>query len=398
MYLASFNRKQINFLQKNRLFKTQQLHSGISNLFSMSEPYKLEVGRPKFEQNLNPYASFSLERLQKCFTPKPINSTRVISMHKATVEGKDEYMSGGDILSRIDLIASFSIQKLGGLFSCPTRSMDAVHFLVPVKVGSLLIYKARINRVWNTSLEVSVNVQVDDGVSGLKHCCSSLLTFVLVKGPLDSEGQLRLPQVYPVGDHQTRFFEESHKRRLERLKNAKTTNEEISAFRSYLMNDPQSKENPTFCEMVELVLPTYANFIESTFGGQIMKWMEDCAGISAGRFSKRSNFMSASSDAIQFVKPSRVGDSMLFRSVVTRSFKTSMEIYVVVTRFPKGSDQEEFTNDGFFTFVAKSNPSADLSKVGFIPSNKHEQAMFNSAENRRKTRLENVKHLLPPKI
>lgn len=37
---------------------------------------------------------------------------------------------------------------------CATVSVDALHFLSAAHMGEILIFKASLNRAWNTSMEV----------------------------------------------------------------------------------------------------------------------------------------------------------------------------------------------------------------------------------------------------
>ncbi|KAI9483477.1 MAG: HotDog domain-containing protein [Benjaminiella poitrasii] len=94
----------------------------------------------------------------------------------------------------------------------------------------------------------------------------------------------------------------------------------------------QIKERPmdyTFAEVVELVMPQHANTLSITFGGQIMAWMETCAIASASRLAK-TYLLTASIDSLNFIASSGVGDVVTIRSLVSRSFNSSMEVYVSV--------------------------------------------------------------------
>ncbi|KAI9296773.1 Thioesterase/thiol ester dehydrase-isomerase, partial [Neoconidiobolus thromboides FSU 785] len=266
-----------------------------------------------------------------------------------------------------------------------TRSMDAVHFMSPIKVGSIIIFKGQINRSWKTSIEVQVTVEVDD-LNGLG--CSSLLTFVLVNGPRDENNVLRLPKLYPETSFQTQLYEQAEVRRNKRMQLRKTAkySQELENFRSYLLSST-AKASSTYAESAHTILPSQANNIDTLFGGQIMNWMESCASVSATRHAK-GVVMSASSDAIQFVKPSRVGDIIILRSLVTKVFNKSMEVYVMVTKLEPGSSVEEFTNDGFFTFVTMQHGSNhQLNKLQpLVPVSPEEQAIAASADLRKAER------------
>jgi len=81
--------------------------------------------------------------------------------------------------------------------------------------------------------------------------------------------------------------------------------------------------------MTEYVLPQHANALGSVFGGQIMAWLDLCAAICAQRHSGHMA-VTAFVDDIKFELPVRVGEVVRLDAHVTATFRTSMEIEVVV--------------------------------------------------------------------
>lgn len=61
------------------------------------------------------------------------------------------------------------------------------------------------------------------------------MTFVLVKGPLDEHGKLRLPQVYPESTIQTILHEAADRRRVARLEEFNKSSKDLAFFRDYLL-------------------------------------------------------------------------------------------------------------------------------------------------------------------
>jgi len=61
----------------------------------------------------------------------------------------------------------------------------------------------------------------------------------------------------------------------------------------------------TRVDMTELVLPSHANTLGIAFGGQIMKWMENCASITASRFTKMY-VLTSSVDGLRFMNSIQV--------------------------------------------------------------------------------------------
>jgi len=78
----------------------------------------------------------------------------------------------------------------------------------------------------------------------------------------------------------------------------------------------------TRVDMTELVLPSHANTLGIAFGGQIMKWMENCASITASRFTKMY-VLTSSVDGLRFMNSIQV---FHFYSIFTQ--KTNANFFV----------------------------------------------------------------------
>jgi acyl-CoA hydrolase len=81
--------------------------------------------------------------------------------------------------------------------------------------------------------------------------------------------------------------------------------------------------------MTEYVLPQHANALGNVFGGQIMAWVDLCGAICAQRHSGRVA-VTAFVDDLKFEQPVKVGEVVRLCARVTATFRTSMEIEVVV--------------------------------------------------------------------
>ena len=69
---------------------------------------------------------------------------------------------GGEILKHIDMVAGIVAQR-HSQSNAVTVSMDSVNFLKPVFVGNVLKLNARINYVHNSSMEIEVKAEAEDG-------------------------------------------------------------------------------------------------------------------------------------------------------------------------------------------------------------------------------------------
>jgi acyl-CoA hydrolase len=131
---------------------------------------------------------------------------------------------GGTVLSLLDRIALVVAERHSEKV-CVTVSIDAVHFLAPAKKGDNLIIQAKINRAWNSSMEIGLRVMSENVFNGEHHhILSAYFTFVA----LDSQGKpTKVFEVKPESDDEKRRFEEADHRKARRIKGAK----ELEEFR-----------------------------------------------------------------------------------------------------------------------------------------------------------------------
>jgi len=121
---------------------------------------------------------------------------------------------GGKVMHLVDLAAALAAVRHA---RCPvvTASVDQMTFLHPVHIGQLIILRSSVNRVFRTSMEVGVRVEVEDLLTGhRKHTSSAYLTFVAV----DKNGRrVAIDPVIPETEDEKRRFEEADERRAQRL-------------------------------------------------------------------------------------------------------------------------------------------------------------------------------------
>ena len=85
---------------------------------------------------------------------------------------------GGIIFKHIDEAAAMAAMRHCRA-NAVTVGIDQVHFRLPTQVGELVTFKASVNHVGRTSLEVGVRVEAENLITGLvRHTASAYLTFV----------------------------------------------------------------------------------------------------------------------------------------------------------------------------------------------------------------------------
>src|ERR1700741_1021571 len=117
-------------------------------------------------------------------TPRPVRDSQseipeIVLPHDANPLGA---LLGGRLMHWIDLAGAMVAHRHSRNYVV-TASVDHIDFLVPVRVGDLVILRSSVNRVFRTSMEVGVKVFVEDYIAATsKHVSSAYLTFVAIDG------------------------------------------------------------------------------------------------------------------------------------------------------------------------------------------------------------------------
>ena len=90
---------------------------------------------------------------------------------------------------------------------------------------------------------------------------------------------------------------------------------------------PVKKREDSFTEQQYFVRPTHINHYGRLFGGQLLYWIDELAGIVAMRHCG-STITTAAIDNLQFKAPAHVGDMIVLQGEVTYVGNTSMEVRV----------------------------------------------------------------------
>jgi len=121
---------------------------------------------------------------------------------------------GGKVMHLVDLAAALAAVRHSRC-TVVTASVDHMNFLHQIHIGQLIVLRSSVNRVFRTSMEVGVRVEVENLASGeIRHTSSAYLTFVAI----DKTGnRVVVPQVIPETEDEKRRYEEAGERRTYRL-------------------------------------------------------------------------------------------------------------------------------------------------------------------------------------
>lgn len=95
------------------------------------------------------------------------------------------------------------------------------------------------------------------------------------------------------------------------------------------MKSQTKKISESFTAMTELVLPNDTNLLGNLMGGNLMRWMDIACGICASRHCEAPT-VTVSVDHLTFQEPIKLGDIVTINASVSRTFTTSLEIFVEV--------------------------------------------------------------------
>ena len=117
---------------------------------------------------------------------------------------------GGRLMHWIDLAGAMAAHRHSRNYVV-TASVDHIDFLVPVRVGDLVILRSSVNRVFHSSMEVGVKVFVENYIADTSHHAgSAYLTFVAIDG---AGNRLKVAAVIPETEEQQRRYDDAGRRR-----------------------------------------------------------------------------------------------------------------------------------------------------------------------------------------
>ena len=117
---------------------------------------------------------------------------------------------GGELLAWMDVIASVSAHR-----HCRrvvvTASVNNVSFTEPIEHSSIVTLESKVSRAFSSSMEVFVDVFVEDQVSGKKRKCNeAIYTFVAVD---QNGGPIQVPELIPETEEEIQRYDGALRRK-----------------------------------------------------------------------------------------------------------------------------------------------------------------------------------------
>lgn len=137
-------------------------------------------------------------------------------------------------------------------------------------------------------------------------------------------------------------------------------------------------------ETVHTVRPNHLNAAGRLFGGILMQWLDDVAGLVAMRHA-RSNVITASVDNLRFIHGAYQKDVIVIIGKTTYVGNTSMEIRVD-TYVESMDGMRRPINRAYFTMVSMDEKDRPMRVPRLILETEEERAEWEAGQKRREMR------------
>ena len=145
-------------------------------------------------------------------------------------------------------------------------------------------------------------------------------------------------------------------------------------------------------ETVHIVRPNHLNGAGRLFGGILMQWIDEVAGIVAKRHSM-SNVTTASVDNLTFLHGAYQNDMVVIKGKLTWVGSSSMEVCVdTYVESPKG--ERHRINNAHFMMVALDENDKPMHVPGLTLQTDDEHLAWSHGEERRRIRMQRLKDKL----
>ena len=144
------------------------------------------------------------------------------------------------------------------------------------------------------------------------------------------------------------------------------------------------KVEQSLTEQQYLICPAHINHYGRLFGGQLLKWIDELAGIVAIRHCG-STVTTAAIDNLPFHAPAYSGDMIVLRGWVTCVGRTSMEIRVDTYR-EQLNGQRELINKAYIDMVAIDCKGRPIEVPEIAIETQEQRQEWEAAQKRRQAR------------
>ena len=144
---------------------------------------------------------------------------------------------------------------------------------------------------------------------------------------------------------------------------------------------PVKKASDSMTEQQYLVCPAHINHYGRLFGGHLLKWIDELAGIVAIRHCG-GTVTTAAIDNLQFQAPAYTGDMIVLRGLITYVGRTSMEVRVDTYR-ESLEGKREMINRAYIDMVAINCKGQPEEVPGLLIETEEQRLEYEAAQKRK---------------
>lgn len=149
------------------------------------------------------------------------------------------------------------------------------------------------------------------------------------------------------------------------------------------------KVGDSITEQQYMLRSMHMNYYGRLFGGQLLMWIDELAGIVATRHSN-ATVTTAAIDNLQFQAPAYEGDTIVLQGMVTYVGRSSMEIRVD-TYVEELNGHRKIINRAYIDMVAIDDDGKAVEVPGLIIETEAQQAEYQAAMKRKEMRQQRRK-------
>ena len=147
---------------------------------------------------------------------------------------------------------------------------------------------------------------------------------------------------------------------------------------------PMKRMEDSLTEQQYLICPAHINLYGRLFGGQLLKWIDELAGIVAIRHCG-ATVTTAAIDNLQFKAPAYSGDMIVLEGVVTSVGHSSMEVRVDTYREHLGGDRE-IINRAYIDMVSINCKGEPIEVPDLLIETEEQKREYEAAQKRKQMR------------
>ena len=152
---------------------------------------------------------------------------------------------------------------------------------------------------------------------------------------------------------------------------------------------PIKKVSDSMTEQQYLICQAHLNHYGRLFGGHLLKWIDELAGIVATRHCN-TTVTTAAIDNLQFLAPAYAGDMIVLKGAVTYVGRSSMEIRVDTYREALDGTRESI-NRAYIDMVAIDRNGQPIEVPALQTETPEQQQEYEAAQKRKQMRQQRRK-------